>query len=449
MGGVLQIDADGYVAASRTIGSVAATARSAADGLTSTLSGCAAMAGSDPAGVAWANEYDAAAESVLAATQDAVNAGYRLAALLEQTGFNYDLAESSSSGMRAGVDGTSYDAVPFQVTSPPRAAGPNAPSLPGGWSLVESAVGRVWPNGHQDRLRSAAVAWHSAACVLYDASHSVSDAVYAVAQQVAPEVDDAITVCNGVRDNLESLAGVYKALSNACDEYAAALDDAHSHAEHELISLLEWTAGIEGAGLFGALFTFGGSELAAQAAETTRIAATAARIAALLDRFSNLVRSAAESLTVLSARAAEIVARFQPLLATERAVAMTERAAPLQTGTSVATEAHDALAMNAAAGGMNGLSVLGQFRNRKLLMRHFRDHGADFGAATPADYASQAGRFFQRGLRDDLPHKVDGDGVIRIYDPKTNEFGVYASDGTIVTYFKPSSPTYWQRQPGS
>jgi hypothetical protein len=447
MGGVLQIDADGYVAASRTLGSVAATARSAADGLTSTLSGCAAMAGSDPAGVAWANEYDAAAESVLAATQDAVNAGYRLAALLEQTGFNYDLAESSSSGMRAGVDGTSYDAVPFQVTSPPRAAGPNAPSLPGGWSLVESAVGRVWPNGHQDRLRSAAVAWHSAACVLYDASHSVSDAVYAVAQQVAPEVDDAITVCNGVRDNLESLAGVYKALSNACDEYAAALDDAHSHAEHELISLLEWTAGIEGAGLFGALFTFGGSELAAQAAETTRIAATAARIAALLDRFSNLVRSAAESLTVLSARAAEIVARFQPLLATERAVAMTERAAPLGSQTANVTS-RESIAMTAKAERIDSLPDVRQFRSAKNLLDHYFRHGKDFGAESPIDYATMAAEFFKRASRDGLPCKIDEFGTIRFYDPENHTFGSYAQDGTILTFFRPSSPTYWLRQNG-
>jgi hypothetical protein len=90
MGGGLQIDPSNYVAASSTMGTlVAPTARSAADGLTGTLSGCRAMAGSDPAGTTWASEYDTATTSILAATQAAINGALQLAGLLEQTGFNF------------------------------------------------------------------------------------------------------------------------------------------------------------------------------------------------------------------------------------------------------------------------------------------------------------------------------------------------------------------------
>jgi pyocin large subunit-like protein len=45
--------------------------------------------------------------------------------------------------------------------------------------------------------------------------------------------------------------------------------------------------------------------------------------------------------------------------------------------------------------------------------------------------------------------KIDADGVIRVYDPATNTFGSYNANGTTRTFFKPTSPTYWDRQPGS
>lgn len=45
--------------------------------------------------------------------------------------------------------------------------------------------------------------------------------------------------------------------------------------------------------------------------------------------------------------------------------------------------------------------------------------------------------------------KVDEDGVIRVYDPKTNRFGSYNKDGTTKTYFKPTrQQAYFDGQPG-
>ncbi|WP_344609657.1 hypothetical protein [Sporichthya brevicatena] len=87
--------------------------------------------------------------------------------------------------------------------------------------------------------------------------------------------------------------------------------------------------------------------------------------------------------------------------------------------------------------------------NANSLARHFRDHGADFGATSAEDYASQASQFFQRGLQGGLPTKVDADGVIRVYDPSSNTFGAFNPPGTTRTFFKPTSPGYWSRQPGS
>jgi len=91
---------------------------------------------------------------------------------------------------------------------------------------------------------------------------------------------------------------------------------------------------------------------------------------------------------------------------------------------------------------------LSHWGNPKTLARHFRDHGADFGAKSADDYARQASDFFRRSQADRLPTKIDADGVIRVYDPRTNTFGSFNPDGTTRTFFKPTSPTYFDRQPG-
>ncbi len=86
--------------------------------------------------------------------------------------------------------------------------------------------------------------------------------------------------------------------------------------------------------------------------------------------------------------------------------------------------------------------------NPSTLQRHFRDHGADFAASSADDYARMADDFFVDAQRRGLPTKIDSDGVIRVYDPSTNTFGAYNPDGTTRTFFKPTSSTYWDRQPG-
>lgn len=89
------------------------------------------------------------------------------------------------------------------------------------------------------------------------------------------------------------------------------------------------------------------------------------------------------------------------------------------------------------------------FGNAAKLEDHFVRHGADFGATSAEDYAGRASEFLQRSQRGGLPTKIDEEGVIRAYDPKTNSFGAYNANGTTRTFFKPRSPTYFQRQPGS
>jgi hypothetical protein len=91
------------------------------------------------------------------------------------------------------------------------------------------------------------------------------------------------------------------------------------------------------------------------------------------------------------------------------------------------------------------------------LAEHFGRHGADFGAPTEEVYAQQASDFFQRGLQDELPTKIDPKtAAIRINDTDTNSFGAYNANGTTRTFYKPDPSIhryatkwdYWQAQPG-
>ena len=86
--------------------------------------------------------------------------------------------------------------------------------------------------------------------------------------------------------------------------------------------------------------------------------------------------------------------------------------------------------------------------NPASLPDHFARHGSDFGARSAEDYARLAFQFLQRAKAEGLPAKVDNQGVLRIYDPRSGTFGAYNSNGTTKTFFKPGRPGYFERQPG-
>ncbi len=84
----------------------------------------------------------------------------------------------------------------------------------------------------------------------------------------------------------------------------------------------------------------------------------------------------------------------------------------------------------------------------ETLPDHFARHGSDFHARDAEDYAAQATAFLQRAKAIGLPAKRDRDGSLRVYDRATDTFGAYNGDGTTKTFFKPGSPSYFERQPG-
>jgi hypothetical protein len=292
------------------------------------------MAGSDPGGVAWAASYDRAAAVGLQAGADLAGAIDRVALMFAQTARNYEAADSASTADERRLVDSAVASLPrfghpfgLPVCVPPSAAGGSGGGPPG-WGLIAGAIGQVWPNGHQDRLRGAAAAWMTAADALQrGADDTVSAARLAISDGL-PEAPDMWTVCHSLGEQLRSLAHVHRSLGAACEALAQHLDEVHAAVEGELESLIEWTAGIEVVGGLFSVLTLGLAEGPTQATEAARIGATATRVAHLIERFGGLVRTLAQSTAPIADRAMQVSARARVFLdakLTEAAVTTVRR----------------------------------------------------------------------------------------------------------------------------
>jgi pyocin large subunit-like protein len=88
--------------------------------------------------------------------------------------------------------------------------------------------------------------------------------------------------------------------------------------------------------------------------------------------------------------------------------------------------------------------------NQQSLYRHFSKHSTDFGVKTIGEYAQMASNFFQKSKIEKFSTKIDPDGIIRVYDPKTNTLGVFGPDEKTRSFFKPiEGRAYWDRQRGT
>jgi hypothetical protein len=315
----IDVEPEVYDAASKVFGDkVYSQLLKAGADLEAALAGSGAMAGSDPAGVSWASAYDDAARANHAVMIDLETACLKIAAMLQQTGFNHGMADSASDPTRSTptpADSGVYLPGKRAVPDLPSARG-GSTGTPAGWWLIEHTVGYVWPNGHPDRLRTAANAWANAADTIVGASYSIPEAVQGIAAQRSPEVQDAFTVCNSMNEHIEDVAASCRDLSKACSDFADGIDKAHHDVEDELASLLKWTAAIEAGGALVGLFSLGIGEGAAQGIEATRIAATAARVGKIIETVVELAGTVSRAIGTIFSKIGKVAQR---LLRIERA----------------------------------------------------------------------------------------------------------------------------------
>ena len=432
------------------------------------------MAGDDPAGRQWSTGYDHVAPAAVQAAEDVINACYRVSAMLAASARNYANAEIASTarghhvdpGITAAVATLPDDQRVILPTAgvPSAGADAGAPDPPTGWHFIAHHLGGyVWPNGHQDRLRTAAAAWRSSASALEKHAFAAVSVDLQPLLDNLPEGPDISTVCNALEDHLHAVARAHRGLAHACSALAAHIDHAHSQVEHELVELLAETAGIQVVGAVASVFSFGTAEVPTQAAQAARIAAAVSKVVEILRAFVVAVRAVLAEIGPLAGIVSDVraaVAWLKDLRIVEVEVSAVPGLRVYQVARVERTGNEAAATTEVAAGEEAALSKLAseastagtgksRWGNPKTLAKHFKDHQKDFGSTTESEYADQAAAFYDRAAAEGLPTKVDDVGDIRIYDPSTNTFGVYRSDGTTRTFYKPKGGSaYWNRQPG-
>lgn len=87
------------------------------------------------------------------------------------------------------------------------------------------------------------------------------------------------------------------------------------------------------------------------------------------------------------------------------------------------------------------------FRSPRDLAEHYAKHTAEFGGISKAEYLQRAQALRDRPAGGDVLELVRADGVITRFDRATGDFLAVDPDGTIRTYFRPSTgESYFQRQ---
>ncbi|QNG17399.1 hypothetical protein G4H71_07680 [Rhodococcus triatomae] len=272
------------------------------------------MAGWDSAGQEFAAAYDDAAGALFISMSHLIDGAGQIADLLHATGFNHANADDPGSAPDAAA--SDYPPAPNlsaisrpAVRTPPSANGGDD-DPPWGWSLVETAVGYLWPNGDESKLRSAASAWRLAGAGLGTAALPIHDAIDMVAAQQSPEVGVVTDACEEYRAQLLDIADCCASLAAACDEYADHLATAHEEILDLLNQLLWETAVIGTIGVAGAFVTAGGAAAGGSAAVAARVTMYAARISTVIDKLVAATGFVGRTIIAIVGRSTEVGSRI-------------------------------------------------------------------------------------------------------------------------------------------
>lgn len=318
-----------------------------ADTLNNALQNAGGMAGNDDYGHNFAKKYDPAADALFRALAAACRAIGQHATGLVTTANNYLKADHHSDA-KASKAGLHTYPVPMVFTdvvypTPAAAIGPGHTSVP-------DVIAKYWPNGHQDKLRTAADAYRTAAGKIDDLGHHLHQQVVSITDNNSDDSVDAMADFwasiwrGGHGANKAPLSAAKHAcdqLAKACDAFAQAIDDAHSKTEGKLTEAGIAIGVTTAVGIALTPFTFGGSDVGAGALDGAEAAEILGGVEVALDEsvaaigtdmiadVETYLQAAAEGVPEVEAVDAETTEVSQVL---ERELAETEAREPVGTG---------------------------------------------------------------------------------------------------------------------
>ncbi|MEU6218300.1 hypothetical protein ABZ845_12395 [Streptomyces sp. NPDC047022] len=288
------------------------------DGIASTLSAAlqaaAGMAGDDKYGKKFATSYDPASKALCGTISAAVRAIGQSATGLVRTANNY-LKADHHSNPKAGKGAVHLFPWPAVIDDvmypdPPSAVGEGSNHWP-------PPIDKYWANGHQDRLRSAASAFRTAAQDINSLGTSLHLQVQAITDFNSSGAVTAMAAFWGKiwQDHdpggLAPLSTAHLActqLASACEKFAHAIDQAHSEFEHKATEAGIAIGLTTAVGILGTVFTLGGSDAGAVALDAGEAAALFASVEGIMDAaMADYAAEGIEQLETVLASAAEDV----------------------------------------------------------------------------------------------------------------------------------------------
>jgi hypothetical protein len=294
-----------------------------ASGMVGDLAVSAGMAGDDSVAHSFAAKYEPAARTIVQGISSAGEALGLTASKLLIMAISYLEAEDKVAARFTGKITTgSFAAKPQQPECERQEVSQALPMVTGSKEVHEiPVIGKFWPQGNPDHLREAAKAWAKTAELVDDAqanagNHASPIPVYCSGAAVTAFTDYVKKIyANGpsggtsIADGqplMENLSAACRQMEAVCNQYAEAIDTCRN----TLIALGVAAGVITAAGVLLTIFTFGGSDVAAAAADAALVADAAAAAEALAVAEAELAAAAAiaEAESVIAAELAKLAA---------------------------------------------------------------------------------------------------------------------------------------------
>lgn len=227
-----------------------------------------AMAGSDDAGTAWAQSYDARVGEVLGAVNDLTLTLENYGGVIVQAGYNHAVAEHNATpGSGAPpVKPAEPVSVAGILSAPPSAGGPGKGLIDNAIGLADQ-VGVPVPDGDTDKIDKAAQAWDRLATVYQ--TTTVIEALEVNAQRfsdtTSPEVEFIGRDLLELRDATKAILDSCAELSKSCNDYRTALDELRDNIGGILEDLAIELGATAAIGVAASFVTFGVGAVAATA----------------------------------------------------------------------------------------------------------------------------------------------------------------------------------------
>jgi hypothetical protein len=256
-----------------------------ADAAVAELSHTAGMAGDDSTAHAFAAVYEPAAQIIVEGVSGAGQALGLTAAKLLAAAVNYKAADDAvAAKFLRGIDVQSVATNTRQPECEKQQIAQELPTVTGSKQVHEiPIIGKFWPQGDPDRLHQAGDIWLQLAAKIDDAQFHAHqhvapvdancqgpmiDALHEYVKQIyVPNPSGATDIAAG-RPLMENVSGACRKIGSACHDYA----DAIHECRNTLIALGVTAGIITVGGILLTVFTAGGSDAAAVAADGVIVA---------------------------------------------------------------------------------------------------------------------------------------------------------------------------------